>query len=250
VSAQLSRVWNEAGSYYYLPGVRPFSAGVVAGPGHEIVRVSMNTPARELGPAVESVVGRGYGRPLSALCAVELRSPAPMSWDAFHAFNDDYAATLDELGVTLDGGANPVARTNVVPHLDPPAELTIRALAFTVPARDDRTSFVVAGAAEVAGNDAEDVLLPGDTTDAAFREKVNFVVERMKARVEALEVAHDERAVARVYTARVLDSGSCELIGRGVGDREGSFALHVARPPIEGLEFEMDVRCVAREEIA
>ena len=41
---------------------------------------------------------RAAGRPLTAFCACELRSPAPFTEDGFRAFNEIYAGTLRDMG--------------------------------------------------------------------------------------------------------------------------------------------------------
>ena len=237
------RVWNERGGYHFLPAIRAFSSGVVADDEHELVRVRTHRPVSALPELLQEVL---RGRAPATLCAMELRTGQPFSWSGFAAFNDRYAEMLDELGVTVDG-VNPVARTNVVPVLDPPAEPTIHALTVTVPRSGRRPTFVVAGAADVAGNSAAGVVRPGESGPEALREKAEFVLARMVERLGALGVEPDELATPHVYTVHPLDPELCAAVGSAVGDREGSFRLHPSRPPIEGLEFEMDVRSVALE---
>src|SRR5258708_3655484 len=78
--------------------------------------------------------GAAGGRPLAAFCACELRSPARFTEDGFRAFNEVYAGTLKRWGV-MTGDANPVARSNVCPAIDPPAEPSFHAFCFTVAAQ-------------------------------------------------------------------------------------------------------------------
>ncbi len=73
---------------------------------------------------------KAAGRPLTAFGACELRSPAPFTEEGFKAFNEIYIKTLIEWGVMKDG-VNPVARSNVCPKLDPPAEPGFHAFSFT-----------------------------------------------------------------------------------------------------------------------
>jgi hypothetical protein len=244
------RVHNEPGGYFFLPSIRAFSGGVAADGEHEIVRVRARRPVLELPQLVHEVVEGRHGRPPAALCSVELRSGRPVSWAEFDSFNARYAAVLDEMGVTRNG-VNPVARTNVVPVSDPPAGQVIHAFSFTVPrSAGRRPTFVVAGAAEVAGNSPDGIVRPGDVSAEALADKADFVLERMIERMAALGVERDELTSAHLYTAHPVDARLCRAIGRGVGDVEGSFRLHVARPPIKGLEVEMDLRSVAYEVIA
>ena len=74
----------------------------------------------------------GSGRPLTSFCACELRSPAAFTDDGFRAFNQHYVKTLAEWGL-YDGTTNPVARSNVCPEIDPPAEPSFYAYSFTRP---------------------------------------------------------------------------------------------------------------------
>jgi hypothetical protein len=111
-----------AGGYRFLEGGAPYSAGVVADAGHEIVRVTLarSLPWRSGFAAVDRFLAEaGHGRP--ALCAIELRSPRQVTLDGFAEFNQEYRAVLGEWGL-LVGGRNPVARTNVAPVVRPPSE--------------------------------------------------------------------------------------------------------------------------------
>src|SRR5690348_18508475 len=81
-----------AGGYRYIPAVFQYSGGVAAETGFEIVRVRFHVPLplSDGFARVEQVI-REAGRPLSAFCACELRSPAPFTEDGFRAFNEVYA---------------------------------------------------------------------------------------------------------------------------------------------------------------
>src|SRR5437868_2271398 len=132
-----------SGHYRFIPGVPPYSAGVAAMPGYEIQRVTLRKPL-----PLQQGFGRikdflaAADRPLTAFCACELRSPAPFTEEGFRAFNENYAGTLRQWGV-MQGDANPVARSNVCPEIDPPGEPAFYAFCFTVPARGAAPTFVV-----------------------------------------------------------------------------------------------------------
>src|SRR6266566_3389810 len=87
----------------------------------------------------------GVGRPPTALCACELRSPGQFTDAGFVAFNRHYVERLAAWGIFRDE-VNPVARSNVCPEIDPPATPSFYAFSYTVPseARAAR-SFVAAG---------------------------------------------------------------------------------------------------------
>ncbi|MHC5544264.1 2-amino-5-chloromuconate deaminase CnbZ, partial [Singulisphaera rosea] len=115
-------VKHPTGDYAFLPGIAPYSCGVVSVPGYEIAHVTLHTPVpyhKGFDRIVEHL--ESEGRPKAALCGVELRSPRPFTFDGFAAFNAEYAQILDAWGVFVDG-VNPVARTNVAPEGCAPKE--------------------------------------------------------------------------------------------------------------------------------
>jgi hypothetical protein len=179
--------------YAFVPGVFQYSAGVRALAGFRIerVRFARLLPLRD-GFARIAAWLHAAKRPLTAFCACELRSPAPFTEDRFHAFNRDYADVLREWGL-LETGANPVARSNVCPEIDPPAEPGFHAFCYAVPdgtpQGDARPAFVVAGSGEVTEGQAtyrDHVVAPGDTSAAGMRAKARFVLAEMQRRMAAL----------------------------------------------------------------
>ena len=108
----------EPGGYAFVKGGFPYSQGVIALPGHTIERVRWRRPVPVTqGFAAIAAHLRARGRPLTALCAAELRSPQPFSMDGFRGFNAGYVAVLEQWGIFRDG-LNPVARSNVCPAFD------------------------------------------------------------------------------------------------------------------------------------
>lgn len=155
----MDSVANPAGDYRYVPGIAPYSAGVQADDHYVIVRttVAAATPWTAGFSLIDSVLAEA-GRSSQALCAVELRCPAPHSFDGFGSFNDGYRQALDERAILLEGGINPVARTNVapaMPGIEPASDTELHAFSFTMPrsavsvGQTLRPSFVIAGATSV-----------------------------------------------------------------------------------------------------
>ncbi len=134
--------------YRFMPGVSQYSCGIGALPGFAIerVRFSKVVPLKQGFEKIAEII-KAAGRPLTAFGACELRSPAPFTEEGFKAFNEIYIKTLIEWGVMKDG-VNPVARSNVCPKLDPPAEPGFHAFSFTTIAPNAPSSFVVAGSGE------------------------------------------------------------------------------------------------------
>ncbi|MGD9952175.1 MAG: hypothetical protein AB7S87_06310 [Burkholderiales bacterium] len=234
------------GGYDFLEGVFPYSQGVIAREGYELERVQF---ARVL-PLAEGFAAiaahlEALGRPKTALCAAELRSPRPFSFDGFGAFNRVYVDVLAAWGL-VRGGLNPVARSNVAPEVSPPAEPGFHAFCCTVPstARAPR-DYVVAGSGEwpEGARFPEDIVARGDATDDGLRRKVEYVLGVMQARLAGLGARWAEASATQVYTVR--DFHACVP---AIAARAGSgLAWNYCRPPIEGLEFEMDLRRVTTE---
>jgi hypothetical protein len=239
----------DAGGYRYLEGMFQYSGGVAAQPGFEIVRARFARPlALQDGfRAIEAHI-KAAGRPLASLCACELRSPKPFTEQRFIEFNRKYVQTLECWGLYRDG-RNPVARTNVCPTYDTPAEPSFYAFSYTVPTRSSRGSFIVAGSAEAPegkGNYRDHVIRTGDVSIDGLREKMRFVMGEMEARLVALGFAWKDACSTQVYTVR--DVGALieqEIFAKG--GAPGGLSWHFCRPPVAGLDYEMDVRGAARE---
>jgi hypothetical protein len=143
-------VHHPVGNYSFLPGISPYSCGVVADPGYEVVHVTLDEPL-DWPEGFERVDRYLADARLTraALCAMELRSPAPFSMRGFIEFNERYCAVLKEWGVYVDG-VNPIARTNVCPVALKATEPMLAAFACIRPnAKLQRRTFIVAGAGEL-----------------------------------------------------------------------------------------------------
>ena len=84
-----------AGAYRFIPSVFQYSAGVAALPGHEIQRIRFRAPVplKQGFERIEQYITQA-GRPLTAFCACELRSPAPFTEQGFRAFNAERQSAL------------------------------------------------------------------------------------------------------------------------------------------------------------
>jgi hypothetical protein len=240
-----------AGGYCFLPGVFQYSGGAAALLGHAIERVRFRAPVplAEGFARVERIIGAA-GRPLTAFCACELRSPAPFTEQGFRAFNEVYVVTLEKWGL-FDGKVNPVARSNVCPEIDPPAEPSFHAFSFTVTAADAAPSFVIAGSGEAREGGAsyrERTVRHGETTPGAMREKAHYVLGEMERRLAALGFGWADTTATQVYTVHELHPFLADEIVRRGAARSG-LTWHFARPPVRGLEYEMDCRGVGRERV-
>jgi hypothetical protein len=241
---------HPTGSYRFLPGISAFSSGTVAQPGHEIVHVTLTAPVpwRAGFTRIERHL-REQGRPRTALCGIELRSPQPFTFDGFAKFNDGYRSLLGEWDI-LVGDDNPIPRTNVAPAVAAPAEPSLYAFSYTAPGATPAPTFIVAGAGELKdrAQGPDGIVRHGDTSPEAMREKARFVMGTMQDRLRALGAEWSRVTAIDVYTALPVDAALLDEILKPAGPA----AIHgihwyPSRPPIKGLEFEMDMRGVARE---
>jgi hypothetical protein len=237
--------------YRFMPGVSQYSCGVAALPGFALERVRFADPVPlRAGFARIAEILKSAGRPLTAFAACELRSPAPFTEEGFKAFNEIYIKTLIEWGV-MKNGVNPVARSNVCPKIDPPGEPCFYAFSYAATAPGAQKSFVIAGSGEsVEGkaNYRDHIVAPGDTSPAGMLKKAKWVLDEMERRMSAFGGTWKQTTAVQLYTVQdvyaVLES---ELGRRGVF-RNG-LTWHFNRPPVVGLDYEMDCRCVHIEKV-
>lgn len=238
--------------YRCLPGVFQYSAGVAALPGFRIERIRFADPLpmaegwRRIAAWLD-----GQGLPRAAFCACELRSPAPFTEEGFRAFNTAYAGVLREWGVLLEGGTNPVARSNVCPERDPPAAPSFHAFCCAVPDAQAAPSFVVAGSGEAPeghANYRDHTVALGDTSAEGLGRKARWVLGEMERRMAALDAGWARVTATQLYTVfDIHPLFETELHPRGAL-RHG-LTWHHCRPPVQGLDYEMDCRGVAVERV-
>lgn len=248
----MSTLAFEAGGYRYIPGVFQYSAGVVAATGFRIERVTFRRPvALRDGFARIAAHLRAVGRPAAAFCACELRSPEPMTEAGFRAFNELYVGVLTDWGIVAEG-RNPVARSNVCPEIAAPPEPSFHAFSFTVPDEGAAPSFVVAGSGEVPEGQAnyrDHVVRPGDTSPGGLRAKADYVLGEMERRMAAMGFGWGDSTATQAYTVHDLHPFLAEaIVARGAAPL--GLTWQFCRPPVAGLDYEMDCRGVSVERVA
>ena len=148
-------------------------------------------------------------------------------------------------------GINPVARTNVSPEMAGVAEPVLYGFSYSracdpaLPA-----TFVVSGAGELPEGvlSHEAIVRVGETSDLAMVEKAAFVMYLMESRLVGLGARWSDVTAIDVYTVHPLERLLAEIILPRIGDA----ATHGvrwfdSRPPVEAIEFEMDLRGVRSE---
>jgi hypothetical protein len=239
------------GAYRFIPSVFQYSAGVAALPGHEIERIRFRAPVplRQGFERIEQFIKQA-GRPLTAFCACELRSPAPFTEQGFRAFNEIYVVTLQKWGL-FDGKTNPVARSNVCPEVDPPPEPSFHAFSFTVAAAKAAPTFVIAGSAEAMEGQAsyqERTIRRAETSPDAMREKARYVLGEMERRMGLLGFGWRDTTATQVYSVHDIHPFLAdEIVRRGAA--HSGLTWHYNRPPVRELEYEMDCRAINREAV-
>jgi hypothetical protein len=247
----MSLIDHPTGGYRFLPGIAPYSCGVASSPGHEIAHVTLHEPVPcERGFEVIEGFLAAQGRPKAALCGIELRSPVPFTFEGFAAFNAGYARVLEGWGLFVDG-ANPVARTNIAPAYSPPAVPSLVGFSFARPCDPALPpTFVVAGAGELPEGvlSAEGIVRRGDITPAGIAAKARFVMDLMERRLRGLGADWPAATAIDIYTVHPIEPVLPEIILGRIGPAAAR-PLHwlYGRPPIVGIEYEMDLRGVRSE---
>jgi hypothetical protein len=236
---------NPAGNYSFLKGISPYSAGAVAETGYAIEHARLHglPPLRRGFEVVEGYL-RSIGRPKTALCGIELRSPRPFSFHGFSDFNSGYVEILKSWDLLRDG-LNPVARTNVAPELNAPVEPSLFGFSYTVPTSAGRPTFVVAGAGELPEGslDPHEVVRRGETSKEALIEKARFVMELMDSRLKGLGTDWSHVTATNIYTVHDFSSWlATEVLSRTHSAHLQGVTWHFSRPPIVSIEYEMDLR--------
>ena len=242
-------IHNPNGHYYFLKGIDPYSCGVVAEPGYEIVHVTLThlIPWREGFVKIADYLKlNGYER--NALCAMELRCPEPFAMDDFIAFNQQYCSVLQDWDLYIDD-LNPLARTNVAPVINPPPESMLYAFSYIQPAeKSDQPTFIIAGAGELIDGvlTPDRIIRRNETSTEAIREKATYVVQVMGDRLNKL--GGDWEIVNRIniYTNHSISHLAEDLVLPNVNQLHG-LNWYQSRPPVIDIEYEMDLRGINQE---
>ena len=241
---------NPKGNFKFIKGRVPFSLGAVADSGYEVVHVTLNPlPALAAGFDLVENHLHGLGRPLNALCGMELRIPKPLSYQGFVEFNQGYIEKLTSWKVHV-GDLNPVARTNVAIEVEPVPGPSLYGFSFTVPSHHQQKTFVLSGVPELkpGGIGEREVVAPGDITLSGMHQKVDQVLASVTALLQQVPATWADPTTIDIYTVHDFHP----LLETTVLRRIKSANLHgihwhYARPPVSDSEFEMDVRRVVQE---
>ncbi len=241
---------NAAGNYSFIRGIGPFSAGVRASAGHAIVHARFHpyVPLAKGYELIERELGKAQ-RPINALCGIQLRVQKPFSRAGFDEFNRPYIEKLRGWGLEVQG-ANPVTRTNVAIEAYPVAEPSIASFFYTIPVANARPTWVISGVPEIASRDgAVQIVAANDTSPEGLRQKTECVLQIIGRHIAELGVSWADATTVNLYAVHDLHPLLASTILPAIGAAtQVGVTWHHARPPVSGLEIEIDVWSVVREE--
>jgi hypothetical protein len=109
--------------------------------------------------------------------------------------------------------------------------------------------FVVAGSGEAGGSGGpygERIVRLGDQSVEGMRAKARFVLGAMEQRMAALGKSWPDVTETQLYTIfDIHPHFADEFIRRRAAP--GGLTWHYCRPPVQGLDYEIDVRGVGKE---
>lgn len=234
------------GGYWYLPGMPFLGFAARAADGYEIVRATF----RELRPLPDAIAAverqlAAQGRPIGALCGLEVRSERQVGLEAFGAFNRTYLELADRAGLVVDGRV-PLTRTNVTAA--GVREHCVHAFSYTVPVADKAVqrapTFVVSAIPEVRNITTQpEFVAAGDTSPDGLREKTAFVLATLADVLTTIGVRWTDVTGVQLYSIHDLHPLLDDLILPQLGEsaRRG-IEWHHAYPPVVGNELEIGVR--------
>jgi hypothetical protein len=241
-------VENTKGNYSFVRGIGPFSAAVKAAPGFEIVHVRFLPliPLNQGYARLEQHLARN-NRPIEALCGMELRIPRPLSREAFDEFNQPYIQRLKNWGLEV-GEANPVTRTNVAYEINTIAEPSLAGFYYTAAAPGNAgtsaPNFVLSGAPEIASREgAVQIVARGDTTPDGIRRKTECIVEVLGRHLAEMSLGWQAASAINLYAVHEMRAALAEVLLPALGSAAHcGITWHYSRPPVTGLEVEIDAR--------
>jgi len=244
--AEPSWIENEAGNYRIVPGGSAFCSGVVPMEGHEVVRVLLDPwiPLDGGYAFIENHLKR-IGRPVQAFCGIELRVPAPLAMKDWSTFNIPYLEQLRRWGLMF-GDYSGVCRSNIALDVHPPQSTMLCAFSYTVPASSRGATFFLSGQADIDASGT--AIAEGDTSPGAMHSRARYTIDTVASTLAKLGVSwQDTTQVALFHVHDIPDLWGAQLLGSlGEALRRG-ILVYRARPPIAGLEVEVEARAVRQE---
>jgi len=132
--------------------------------------------------------------------------------------------------------------------MDPPEQPMLHGFTFSMPGLDGRRDFVMAGMTETGPGGR--IIAAGDTSPAGLREKVRHVIEAVARRLDGLGRNYGDASHVEFYAALPAEALVTDLLIPAI-DAAGRRGLrwHFGRPPVVGLEVELEARRASRETV-
>jgi hypothetical protein len=242
---------NERGSFQFTKGSAFYSGSVAADRGFEIVRATFykSLPLAEGCEAIQRHL-QTRGRPAQALCGFELRGPEPYATrPLFMQFNSTYVEHLRRMDLLVDGLV-PTTRANLAVVDGSVHEQHIYAFLYTVPSKTERLTFATSATADlrIHPDGTVENVAAGDVSPAGLKEKVTFVLDSLESKMRDVGASWDLATQIAIYTVHPVGDIIAKVIVPRVasGGRNG-IIWHYTKPPVVGLEVEIDVRAVLQE---
>jgi len=240
-------IFRPGSGYRFLPGGPVFAGGAVAEPGYEVVHAIL---ARwlplEQGYALVEGHLKSLGRPMQALCGMQLRLPRQLSAEEFSEFNAPYVVRLKAWDLIYKG-LNPISRTNVSPALNAPREPSLHAFSYTVASDRNAATFTMSGMTERGPGTS--VIALGDVSPKGMQRKLAHVMSAVTGRLAELGFDWHNATHVELYAAEEIPGAMAALAAKATGALPRGVRWHYGRPPVVGLEVELEARAVAREVI-
>jgi len=244
---------NPRGNYQFTKGSEFYASAVRADPGFGLVRAVFDKPV-PLKAGFEAIEYelRSAGRPMQALCGMELRGAAPYpTRPLFMEFNAKYIELLKSRDLLVDGRV-PMTRANLAIGDGSVTEQCVYAFLYTVPSKTDRLTFATSGLADIrlSAEGTVEAVAPGNVSPDGLREKVSFVVHEVEQKLREIGVSWNLSTQIRLYTMHQIGALLCDVIlpAAGPGAHHG-INWHFVYPPVVGIELEIDARAVLRESV-
>lgn len=236
---------HPSGQYRFLRGSAAFSSGVAAERGFEITHVKLLRSVEwKWGLARVGQYLQAHCLQLDALCGAEFRCPSPHTLTRFSEFNDQYVSLLADYGLMLNG-QNPLARTNVVPAIDPPTETQLHAFSYVQASATNAATFVISGAAELPHRelDTKHIVRLAETSPAAMTEKAACTAGIIRHRLNRLQLNDSDVTEVSVYTTHPIGPIIEPILAAELPSiAESGVLWQYCRPPVIDLEFEMSAQ--------
>ncbi len=235
------------GGFRFLPGSPVYAGGAVAEPGFAMVHVLLSRwLPLDHGYALVERYLKERERPIQALCGMQLRLPRQLDSEGFTAFNAPYVARLAGWGV-VQNRMNPVSRTNVAPAAVAPAEPSLHAFTYTVPYQGPAKTFTMSGMTERGPGGV--IAAEGDVSPDGMKRKLAYVIGAVTDRIAELGFGWRDATHVELYSGVEIPGAPATFAERAESISPRGVRWHYGRPPVTGLEVELEARAVLREEV-